>query len=1065
MSVAHGNPAPPKGEGGSGVERLRGLDDGEFLQTLVDNEVMNSLASAVRGERQRKFMAAVSTAINLFQIRVSDMLFSFGQCVATQSILHRHNATLEAADLIEVLCSRIEVLAGWGYSNQQQAWLKERLDRVAGVRRQVIWTYGQDVVLERLNLGKSEPPPFLLGVLFTVLNPSFRALTAARMLGAIRRGRWSDDDCTYVPFFRDDLLGGADVGPLWQMSVRGDGDMGDMFLIGQGARLLRLSFAMPWPRAVRGQGSHFLPAACRLERTGPDACRSTNTPAPLVRTPKTDVVHLTRARDAWVRRMGNLPAELAAVLEGRYVISKIEQNTRPIFRKNLASWTDNPEAQEALWPEVAKMLWRGTFEYIERGMRMPLAIMAVSAVPKSTDPFWRLVTDARPVNVFADKWNVKYISIKSLRLILGPKSLFWTVDLKSAYHLCVLGGCGRPWKQILRWLLSVDEKSYRKIATYVVGCDGYSCSSFCDKAMLAVCMESHIMRFAATPFGHATSHGPLALLVEAFIRYICRTLALDGGGYVDDLIMAYKVVWHGPCVGLARGCAVCNSFLPAAQSREKETHDLLDEFHLTRSEKGFKVGQVGEFIGVICDTNDGVFLLTDRKVEKLIYGLSGLIESERYSRREAAEVRGKLVNYGQCMEGTRPFCVPFTIFIGSPKSDYEWDEKLYVPDYLRDNARHLYEVIPRLARQGSPIWRMEPATVMDRWQRGIDLPFRLVVVTYDAAIFGLALSIRLKPKDIVRTTGRSFDRVSSVITFEQDYEHQVHREGWAGPIALETAIGLVEPGPAVVLLRNDCSPALSGLQKGSSRSSELQTASIDLHKQCYRAGWVPMFLHVSGERLIEEGVDNGSRAEARRIWGPKCSRVLRDFIFDFCKRQQCEITIDFFASSCNALVPRFASWSKEPGTEAVDAFSMRSWESSLCPACGQRHKELGFYFPPAGLEDRVVIRARSDGARGVFLVPTRHRAGYWMALRRASRRVVAVPEQVNMYENTERVMAAHTLFLVDFEGPDDCVAACASAGLRRSGERPRDAVEDHESEILRRSLRSFEQQQATEARV
>ena len=148
------------------------------------------------------------------------------------------------------------------------------------------------------------------------------------------------------------------------------------------------------------------------------------------------------------------------------------------------------------------MLWRGTFEYIERGMRMPLAIMAVSAVPKSTDPFWRLVTDARPVNVFADKWNVKYISIKSLRLILGPKSLFWTVDLKSAYHLCVLGGCGRPWKQILRWLLSVDEKSYRKIATYVVGCDGYSCSSFCDKAMLAVCMESHIMRFAATPFGH-----------------------------------------------------------------------------------------------------------------------------------------------------------------------------------------------------------------------------------------------------------------------------------------------------------------------------------------------------------------------------------------------------------------------------------------------------------------------------------------------------------------------------------------------------------------------------------
>ena len=76
----------------------RWLDNGEFLQALVDNDVLNSLASAIRGERQRKFMTAVSSAMNLFQIRISDMLYSFGQCVATQSILHHHNATLEAAD-------------------------------------------------------------------------------------------------------------------------------------------------------------------------------------------------------------------------------------------------------------------------------------------------------------------------------------------------------------------------------------------------------------------------------------------------------------------------------------------------------------------------------------------------------------------------------------------------------------------------------------------------------------------------------------------------------------------------------------------------------------------------------------------------------------------------------------------------------------------------------------------------------------------------------------------------------------------------------------------------------
>ena len=118
----------------------------------------------------------------------------------------------------------------------------------------------------------------------------------------------------------------------------------------------------------------------------------------------------------------------------------------------------------------------------------------------------------------------------------------------------------------------------------------------------------------------------------------------------------------------------------------------------------------------MCDTNDGVILLTERrrerKVEKLIHGLSGLIESERYSRREAAEIQGKRVNYGQCMEETRAFCVPLTLFIGSPTSDYELDERLHV--YLRDNARHLQEVIPRLAGEGSFIWRKEPATVIDR---------------------------------------------------------------------------------------------------------------------------------------------------------------------------------------------------------------------------------------------------------------------------------------------------------------------------------------------------------------
>jgi len=46
------------------------------------------------------------------------------------------------ASLIEVLALRVNVLAAWDYTRQQQAWLKERLDVVVGLRKQVVWASG-----------------------------------------------------------------------------------------------------------------------------------------------------------------------------------------------------------------------------------------------------------------------------------------------------------------------------------------------------------------------------------------------------------------------------------------------------------------------------------------------------------------------------------------------------------------------------------------------------------------------------------------------------------------------------------------------------------------------------------------------------------------------------------------------------------------------------------------------------------------------------------------------------------------------------------------------------------
>ena len=87
-------PSLPVGEGGTDVGRWTTLDEGSLLAEILGNEVLAPLSRAVRGERQRKFMAAVATTVNMFQVRVSDMLYSFGQRVSTQLVLHRHRTCL-----------------------------------------------------------------------------------------------------------------------------------------------------------------------------------------------------------------------------------------------------------------------------------------------------------------------------------------------------------------------------------------------------------------------------------------------------------------------------------------------------------------------------------------------------------------------------------------------------------------------------------------------------------------------------------------------------------------------------------------------------------------------------------------------------------------------------------------------------------------------------------------------------------------------------------------------------------------------------------------------------------
>ena len=87
-------------------------------------------------------------------------------------------------------------------------------------------------------------------------------------------------------------------------------------------------------------------------------------------------------------------------------------------------------------------------------------------------------------------------------------------------------------------------------------------------------------------------------------------------------------------------------------------------------------------------------------------------------------------------------------------------------------------------------------------------------------------------------------------------------------LALKVLLEDIPVRDCVVILRNDCASALAALEKGSRRSTQLQAASVELHKECIARGIFPRFLHVSGERLIEERVDEGSRRACTRLERP-----------------------------------------------------------------------------------------------------------------------------------------------------------------------------------------------------
>ena len=106
-------------------------------------------------------------------------------------------------------------------------------------------------------------------------------------------------------------------------------------------------------------------------------------------------------------------------------------------------WGNNVEAQAALGPTLANWLYSGKLEYVAPGQRVPIIIEPVGAVPKSSHPLYRLITDARLDNHIYAAWGSVCHSVDDAALSLKPLDFCFCVDIANAHLTASFVGCGQ----------------------------------------------------------------------------------------------------------------------------------------------------------------------------------------------------------------------------------------------------------------------------------------------------------------------------------------------------------------------------------------------------------------------------------------------------------------------------------------------------------------------------------------------------------------------------------------------------------------------------------------------
>ena len=730
--------------------------------------------------------------------------------------------------------------------------------------------------------------------------------------------------------------------------------------------------------------------------------------------PRSRVTALVEAQEAWHCELGQLDRLSSTIVRGLLVMPKIATPSQCKALRNHPSWEDDPAAQVALGPIIAKWLAQGVLEYVHWDDRRPVLLQPCGAVPKGSAPFYRLITDARFGNTMYSDWGVAYTSASDLSAALHFRDFTWSADLEDAYHLSVFAGCGGVLRPCRRPVVAGDGQ-VTWIDGYVVGCTPDTCLGGCDKDMSGISLHGHLFRFAACQFGQKTAGSPLNCLVMSVARYFARLpTPVHVAAWVDDLHFSMRTPAHPACAGHVGGCSTCTTAFEAAVAMEALWRAKARACNLPLSQgKGHTVAQGGAFTGVHIDTWLCQYLMLSDKLESLLGTITSLASVDHSTPRLLARGRGRASHYGCAIQFLAAICPSLSQAIHQAETAYalpppslteeqddtrfDWDLPLAVSTRTRAALQLMNQILVQYGTAGRPIWPVPPASLFGAFCAGqLQEPAQAtIVLLVHAGPAGWAATLRhsllapASPATVLRghwlgshtllnadwMAGCLCDQLGSPVD-------PVHASALAILMAFHAASRLHDLGHVTLLIRGPSMAALRALDRGCSADPALQDITCLFTTACAQLRLTqPRFLLAADPTLEVPPL----LAALDHLAADSATPRLRRVITRLARRAGLRISLDVFASASNAWGPRYFSETREAGSEGIDAFAQSSWSSSTCPLCACSRPEFVLLYPPFPLIWQALARAQADQAHGILVVPYAASSPWWHSAMLASR--------------------------------------------------------------------------------